>query len=66
MALALLPSILSNDKPALWTSIIMVAVLYVFSLTYISLELWFAAATTALTATLWVVLAVQKMMQARG
>jgi hypothetical protein len=40
LALALWPSILSKDKPALWTSLVTGAVLFVFALTYGSLSLW--------------------------
>jgi hypothetical protein len=64
-ALALWPSILSKDKPALWTSLVTGIVLFVFALTYGSLSLWYAAATTAITASLWIVLVVQKILQAR-
>ena len=57
---ALVPSIRSKDKPALMTSLMTGLVLFVFATTYITLDLWFSAATTALTGMLWLVLAVQK------
>lgn len=57
---ALIPSITSKDKPALMTSLMTGLVLFVFAMTYITLDLWFSAVTTALTGMLWLVLAVQK------
>lgn len=44
--IALIPSVLSPDKPAFTTSILNAAVLFSFAVVYVSLELWFAAATT--------------------
>lgn len=60
-AAALIPSVVSKDKPALWTSLMTGTVLIVFTATYASLDLWYATATTALTAVLWLVLAAQKL-----
>ena len=62
-AAALVPSVLSKDKPALWTSITTGIVLAVFTATYASLSLWYATFTTSLAALLWIVLAVQKLTQ---
>jgi hypothetical protein len=59
-AMALVPSIRSTDKPALGTSLPTTLILYVFSMTYFSLELYYAAIVTLGTATLWAILAVQK------
>lgn len=62
-AVALIPSILSKeDKPALWTSVTTGLVLIVFAVTYASLTLWYATFTTSLAATLWIVLALQKLV----
>lgn len=58
--LALLPSILGEDKPAAWTSLTTAAVLYVFAAVDLTLGLKFTAFTTAVTATLWVTLLIQK------
>jgi hypothetical protein len=58
--IALIPSILSNNKPALTTSVVTGIFLVMFTVTYASLDLWFAAAVTALNAALWLTLAVQK------
>jgi hypothetical protein len=62
-ALALLPSVFSQHKPALWTSGLTGVVLVIFAVTYASLTLWYATVTTSLAAILWLVLAVQKMLQ---
>jgi len=56
----LLPSVLSQNKPAVTTSITNALVLLTFTITYATLSLWFAAVTTAITAGLWAVLAFQK------
>ena len=65
LAVALIPSVLGKDKPALWTSAVTGTVLVVFTATYASLSLWYATFTTALAAALWIVLAVQKISQNR-
>lgn len=65
LAAALLPSIFSKHKPALWTSVLTGAVLTTFAVTYSSLRLWYAATTTLLTALLWFTLAVQRVLDAR-
>jgi hypothetical protein len=62
-AIALIPSVTSKDKPALWTSILTCTVLIVFAITYASLSLWFATITTSLTALLWGVLIIQKYLK---
>jgi hypothetical protein len=60
-AIALLPSVLGKDKPALSTSIMTGTVLVVFMLVYATLDLWYATFTTFLAAALWITLAVQKL-----
>lgn len=62
-AIALLPSILGPDKPAVSSSVMTGSVLYVFSATYFSLGLVFAAFSVLSTAILWTILAVQKYRQ---
>jgi hypothetical protein len=59
-AAALLPSVFGPDKPALWTSITTGFWLVVFAVTYMTLDLNFAAASTALSGALWLTLAAQK------
>ena len=58
--LALLPSIFSEDKPALATSLTTGLVLIAFAFAYLSLDLLFAFATGGITAVCWLVLAYQK------
>jgi len=57
---ALFPSILSKDKPALSTSILTGSVLAFFVIAYASLSLWASAASTFLVSVGWFTLAVQK------
>lgn len=59
-SLALIPSIKSRDKPALKTSVTTGVVLTIFGVTYITLGLAFAAATTFVSSGLWLTLAVQR------
>jgi hypothetical protein len=62
LAIGLIPSVLSKDKPSLWTSVITSLVLITFTIAYASLALWYATFTTALAALLWIVLAAQKVI----
>lgn len=57
---ALLPSILSKNKPSVWTSLLTASILTIFAVVYWTLGLTFGTATTALTATGWCVLFFQK------
>lgn len=63
--LALFPSILGKDKPAITTSLLTATTLFVFALTYISLELWFTSALTFVTSALWYTLAAQEFIKKR-
>lgn len=58
--IALIPSIRSEEKPALSTSFPTATVLAVFTYVYFSLSLWITAAFTAIICFLWFVLAFQK------
>lgn len=62
--LALLPSVFSADKPATSTSAMTAFVLYIFAAVDVTLDLKFTAATTAVTASLWVALLLQKLRSA--
>jgi hypothetical protein len=64
--IALLPTLLSKDKPALTTSLMNGTILLVVALTLSTLALWFAAVTSLTTCVLWFVLAVQKRRLARN
>ena len=61
--IALIPSVLGKDKPALATSFMTGLVLVVFTVTYATLSLKYTTVTTALSAILWLILAVQKARQ---
>jgi hypothetical protein len=54
--LALIPSLITKNKPNKKTSIITSLVLYVFTFNYISLAMYFSAAVGFVTATAWLVL----------
>lgn len=62
--LALVPSVTGVDKPAVATSTMTAAVLYVFAAVDLTLGLVFTAVTTAGTALLWSTLLVQKLRHA--
>ena len=63
--LALLPSVFSNDKPALSTSIMTGGTLMVFAVTYVTLDLWVSTFSTLLVASTWFFLSWQKYQQKR-
>ena len=58
--LTLIPSITSKNKPDIKTSVPTAIILYVFSLSYVTLGLWLAASTTFGTALGWSILSWQK------
>lgn len=58
--IALVPSILSKDKPAILTSILSFLVLMSFAGVYVSLSLWASAVFIFITSILWLILAIQK------
>ncbi len=57
---ALIPSILSKDKPALTSSLLTGLVLLVYAFTLASLNLWISTISTLATSVAWFVLALQK------
>lgn len=59
--IALIPSIRSEQKPALGTSIPTALVLTSFAISFASLSLWFGAVTVALAACGWYILAFQRL-----
>jgi len=61
LAAALLPSIFSEHKPSVYTSVSTGTILGIFAVVYFSLEMWFAAATTLVTSGLWATLAIQEI-----
>lgn len=58
-ALTLLPSVLSEDKPALATSVLTGIVLAVLAFTFSTLNLWNATLSTAVVSIMWWILAFQ-------
>lgn len=60
-AAALVPSVVSANKPAFWTSLSTAVVLVVFAGVYVSLSLWFSSVITFITALLWFTLSFQKL-----
>lgn len=65
-AVALIPSVLGENKPALTTSLVTGSVLVTFVMVYFSLALWFSAFMTTITASLWLTLAVQQLLIQRA
>jgi len=63
--IALLPSVFSAAKPAAMTSLMTGTVLAIFAVTYTTLDLWFAAGTTAITSITWFVLLGQAVLAKR-
>jgi hypothetical protein len=61
--IALIPSIKSNHKPAIQTSLITGSLNIVMAFTQITLGLWFSSAATFVNAVLWLILAYQKSRQ---
>ncbi len=59
--IALLPSILSVDKPSKWTSLITSVTLTIFTIVYFTLGLSYACIATGLSALGWWVLFFQKI-----
>lgn len=61
MAVALLPSLTSKDKPALKTSLLTGVILGIFSITFFSLNLYLSSAMLSISSLLWLILAYQKI-----
>lgn len=63
--IALLPSILSKDKPEIWTSILTGTVALSIAITYTTMSLTTAAVSAFLNFVAWSILAIQKWRQAK-
>lgn len=59
-SVALIPSILGKEKPALSTSLPTGITLMFFAFTQASLSLWLACVASVIAGSLWLTLAVQK------
>lgn len=57
--LALIPAVRAKEKPARTTSAMTSFVLWIFAATDVTLGLYWTALTTALTASMWLVLLIQ-------
>jgi hypothetical protein len=56
---SLLPTIFSDHKPSLWTSVPTSLTQFAFAITYLSIDYEFAFVTTFASATLWDIIAIQ-------
>lgn len=63
LALALLPSIYSKEKPHFKTSILMAICLFIITVTNLTLNLWLGAAGTFANVVMWMILAFQKLQK---
>lgn len=61
--IALIPSLISKDKPPTATSVLTGAVLLVYTFVYFSLHLWLSMASTGILALAWLALGVQKFLE---
>ena len=59
-ALALLPSIFGNDKPALLTCLLTGAILGTFGIVYATLGLWSSVISAVVLTFAWIILAYQQ------
>jgi type VI protein secretion system component VasF len=64
-SIALVPAIIAREKPPLSTSVPTFFFLYLFCFIYATLHLWMSSFTSALTATLWLILAIQRFRAGR-
>jgi hypothetical protein len=55
----MLPTLLSDKKPALTTSVLNALIVFTITITFATLELWFSAITGMLTSLIWTALAIQ-------
>lgn len=65
LAIALVPSLRSKDKPHMHTSVGTGAILVAFTVVYASLGLYLGAVVVAITALMWLTLFWQKYRQKR-
>jgi hypothetical protein len=62
---ALIPSMISDQKPAIGTSLLTTTFLIPGLVVYISLSLWYSAIMTAINISFWATLLIQKYLQTR-
>ena len=63
--IALIPSLISKDKPPVSSSLLTGSVLLIYALTYTTLHFWLTVASTGLLAIAWLMLAIQKFLANR-
>ncbi|MGH7237050.1 MAG: hypothetical protein ACREGF_00760, partial [Candidatus Saccharimonadales bacterium] len=63
--IALLPSMLTKDKPEIWTSVLTGLVALSISITYLTLHIRLASIMAFLNFVAWAILAVQKLRQSK-
>lgn len=63
---ALLPSIMTDDKPEIWTSIVTGTVALSIAITYLTLRIPLAAVFAFLNFVAWFILAAQKFRQTKA
>lgn len=61
---ALIPSIFGKSKPQLSTSVLTFSFLIPQAIVFFSLSLWYSFIMAVINATLWAILAIQKVKQA--
>lgn len=59
--LAFIPTLRSNDKPAVATSVMNVILVLTITFCFITLGLWFSVATASAITVCWAIVAVQKI-----
>ena len=62
LAAALVPSVVSDAKPAILTSAMTAFILYLFGVSFFTLRLKLSALTVTLSATMWLILLIQEVM----
>ncbi|GAC1388081.1 MAG: hypothetical protein NVS1B7_7710 [Candidatus Saccharimonadales bacterium] len=62
---ALVPSVLSKQKPAIPTSVLTASFQVTILTVYINLHLWYSAVMSLINATLWSILGIQKYQYIR-
>jgi hypothetical protein len=66
LIIALLPSVFSEHKPALTTSLVTGSALSIMGITFATLSLWLTMIALFISSVLWFVLALQSFSNKRG
>lgn len=57
---SMIPTLIGKDKPAFSTCVMNAVIVSIITLTFVTLDLWFSVVTGSITASIWVILAIQK------